>query len=472
MSTKNKIVGLLIATVVALFALPASAATKSISLTVPASLTASASVQQVPVNINNTGNSNANSFEIDWSVSPNFVVQSCQVGTGTPVTPKAGLTGTGYKGCTFLSQVPNKTSVTVKLNVVITASCGAGSLTWNAFSWTGAPGPASQSFDIAALGTYTTPLPAATNCTLTFVTQPTDAFSGYTITGTPFSSTAANKVTVLAQQGTPQVPSPGAGVSVNSAACSITGGATSDANGNAIFATLTSTATATVEGCVLTATANGYSSATSAFPPGFRIVKRDGTLACDGGTASNNGNLDPLSNTFPPADGQTGFSLVRGFNTPGDCGPDIPYAFTLDPGTRTTILTEDSLGQNPSVEYIIVWPAVNPADDPFAGKQPCVSWGVNNPQFPATPDQYGCGGDYVPGLACLTDDLDIGGGAMPPIPPIAPFTGNSHPQYLPGQNAKVCIAQHGFSSGTGAATGSIIYWTKVIDQSDTGIRLP
>jgi hypothetical protein len=27
-----------------------------------------------------------------------------------------------------------------------------------------------------------------------------------------------------------------------------------------------------VEGCVLTATANGYSSATSAFPPGFRIV--------------------------------------------------------------------------------------------------------------------------------------------------------------------------------------------------------
>jgi len=355
---------------------------------------------------------------------------------------------------------------------VITASCGAGSLTWNAFSWTGAPGPASQSFDIAALGTYTTPLPAATNCTLTFVTQPTDAFSGYTITGTPFSSTAANKVTVLAQQGTPQVPSPGAGVSVNSAACSITGGATSDANGNAIFATLTSTATATVEGCVLTATANGYSSATSAFPPGFRIVKRDGTLACDGGTASNNGNLDPLSNTFPPADGQTGFSLVRGFNTPGDCGPDIPYAFTLDPGTRTTILTEDSLGQNPSVEYIIVWPAVNPADDPFAGKQPCVSWGVNNPQFPATPDQYGCGGDYVPGLACLTDDLDIGGGAMPPIPPIAPFTGNSHPQYLPGQNAKVCIAQHGFSSGTGAATGSIIYWTKVIDQSDTGIRLP
>jgi len=151
---------------------------------------------------------------------------------------------------------------------------------------------------------------------------------------------------------------------------------------------------------------------------------------------------------------------------------DIPYAFTLDPGTRTTILTEDSLGQNPSVEYIIVWPAVNPAGDPFAGKQPCVSWGVNNPQFPATPDQYGCGGDYVPGLACLTDDLDIGGGAMPPIPPIAPFTGNSHPQYLPGQNAKVCIAQHGFSSGTGAATGSIIYWTKVIDQSDTGIRLP
>jgi len=259
-----------------------------------------------------------------------------------------------------------------------------------------------------------------------------------------------------------------------------TGTSTNDANGNAIFATLTSTAAATVEGCVLTATANGYSSATSAAPPGFRIVKRDGTLACDGGTASNNGNLDPLSNTFPPSDGQTGFALVRGFNTGGtdDCGPDIPYAFNLNPDTRTTILTEDSLGQNPSVEYIIVWPAVSATNDPFAGKQPCVSWGVPNPQFPETPDSFGCGGDYVPGLACLTDDLDIGGGAMPIIPDIPPFdaASNPEPQYLADvanqKRAKVCIAQHGFSSGTGDATGSLIYWTKVIDQSDSGIRLP
>ena len=117
--------------------------------------------------------------------------------------------------------------------------------------------------------------------------------------------------------------------------------------------------------------------------------------------------------------------------------------------------------------------------DPFAGKQPCVAWGVANPQFPATPDQYGCGGDYVPGLACPTDDVDIGDAAMPIIPNVPPFdaASNPAPQYLAdGKKAKVCISQHGFTSGTmdanGDARGSIVYWTKVIDQSDTGIRLP
>ena len=67
---------------------------------------------------------------------------------------------------------------------------------------------------------------------------------------------------------------------------------------------------------------------------------------------------------------------------------------------------------------------------------------------------------------------------MPIIPNIPPFDAASSPesQYLADvanqKRAKVCIAQHGFSSGTGTAAGSIIYWTKVIDQSDTGIRLP
>ena len=204
-----------------------------------------------------------------------------------------------------------------------------------------------------------------------------------------------------------------------------------------------------------------------------RLVSATGTA----GSAPTSPPLQPLSSDppyLPPTDGQTGWAVSRGLNTDGHCGPAIPFSANFDPVNRTAFFTEVSLGQHPSVEYIILWGAVPANADPFAAKQPCVSWGVDNPQFPATPDAYGCGLDFVPGLACLTDNVNIGDAVMPMIPDAPPFQGNALSQYqgCQGQKAKVCIAQHGFTSGTGAAVGSLVYFTKIIDQSDIGVRLP
>jgi hypothetical protein len=172
---------------------------------------------------------------------------------------------------------------------------------------------------------------------------------------------------------------------------------------------------------------------------------------------------------------------VRGTNTVTspdntNCGPPIPYTFSCD-ANRNCHFVEDSLGQHTSIEYVVLWPAVpltGVGADPTADKQPCVSWGVADPD-PGS-DATVCGIDYVPGLACNTDNVDGGSAVMPTIPPNIPGYSDKdpglYPQYQAGQTAKVCIAQHGFTSGIGAAVGSIVYWTKVIDQSDSGIRLP
>jgi hypothetical protein len=187
MNGMRKVLCFLMAMGLAAFAMQASAATKSISLSVtPSALTTS--THQVFAVITNTGKSNANSFEVDWSTSPNFVVTSGQVGTDPLVYPTPpGLKGPGYSRLVFLKQVPNKTSVTVTLNVTVTGvnQCAASSLDWWAYAWTGAPGPASQSFTLDP-GPYTTTLPSSATCTIAFVNQPKDAFISSTITGSPF----------------------------------------------------------------------------------------------------------------------------------------------------------------------------------------------------------------------------------------------------------------------------------------------
>ncbi len=162
------------------FALPASAHnSKTISLSVtPTTLSTTTTV--VYAKITNTGNSTANSFEVDWKRSPNFTVISATVPGATGSCSTSGRKGPGYSGCVFLKQLPVKTSITITLTVQITPQCAASSISWYAYAWTGAPGSVSQSFNLnCAIPVTSFP---ASSCSVKFVTQPADAFPNSTIT--------------------------------------------------------------------------------------------------------------------------------------------------------------------------------------------------------------------------------------------------------------------------------------------------
>jgi hypothetical protein len=463
-----------------------AAANKTFIIAVPAAVTATTTSVDVTVTI--TGNSNGSSFEIDWLSNPNFTVTGGVIkGTNQPGTlVNPGQTGAGYKGIQFTFTSPIKTSVTATLSVTVTPACTTAPVTWNAFAWTGGVGTPSSSFTLQG-GPYSTTLPALAHCTLSFTQQPRDAFIGYTITSVPFNSGGLPPVTVQATSDSGPVA--GVSVSVTATAACVIGGAavTTDASGNATFA-LSSGAAATYPpqpptlanpGCMLTATApGGFASATSA-SPGFTVVLKNGILSCVSGDLNNPntaGDLNPLSPT--PPTGNPDWGLVRGLNTHGDCGANVPYAFNLDQANNAASFTEDSLGQTTSVEYVILWPLVPIDSDGWAGKQPCVSWGTGtaNPTFTSDP-VYGCKGDFEPALLCLSGDVGAGDAVMPTIPNSAPYTlAGTEPQYQYGidpatgqlRKAKVCVAQHGST----AANGQVQYWTKVIDQADAGIRLP
>ena len=96
----HNLFGSLMATVMlAAFALPADAgsgSTKTISFSAsPAALTKTTTV--VYATITNTGNSTANSFEVDWSTSSGLnVVSATASGCGTVYPTPPGLKGAGY----------------------------------------------------------------------------------------------------------------------------------------------------------------------------------------------------------------------------------------------------------------------------------------------------------------------------------------------------------------------------------------
>lgn len=163
MNGMQKFLSILMGLALAAFALPASAA-KTISLNVPSG-PLTASTTQIQVTFNNTGNSNANSFEIDWIPSANFSVQGGFVtgqpsNVGTLLNP--GTYGSPYKGIVFNKQAPAKTAVTITLNVTVTPSCTSTPVTWKAAAWTGSPGPLSTTFTLTG-EPYSTSI-ASLNC--------------------------------------------------------------------------------------------------------------------------------------------------------------------------------------------------------------------------------------------------------------------------------------------------------------------
>jgi hypothetical protein len=65
----------------------------------------------------------------------------------------------------------------------------------------------------------------------------------------------------------------------------------------------------------------------------------------------------------------------------------------------------------------------------------------------------------------------MGSAVMPLIP--AGFEGGANPNYVPGQPARMCIAQVGWTPlPVDSVPGFIQYWVKVIDQSDGGVKFP
>ncbi len=183
----------------AAFALPASATyySKTISLSVtPTTLSTATTV--VYAKITNTGNSTANSFEVDWKTSPSFTVISATASGTMGSCSTAGRRGAGYSGCVFTKQLPVKKSVTIELTVQVAPQCSPASIDWYAYAWTGAPGPVSQSFKLnCAIPVTSVAGPAARSIRHAAA----DAFIGSTITGSPLNSTGTPVSVQLLQDG-------------------------------------------------------------------------------------------------------------------------------------------------------------------------------------------------------------------------------------------------------------------------------
>jgi len=186
-----------------------------------------------------------------------------------------------------------------------------------------------------------------------------------------------------------------------------------------------------------------------------------GVLGCGSGT-NTGGDLDPTAdNAFI---GTPDWGLVRGPNTDGGTCALVPYTFNLAEDENIASFLAIKGDQDPSVEYVVIWPPIA-AGGNIPTTPPQVSWGVANPFYP--------GPDYVPALACLSDDLSQPTTIMPDIPDIEPFHSqrDAYPQYkyVLGLKAKMCVAQEGWTSIGG---GFIQRWTKIIDQSDGYVKLP
>jgi hypothetical protein len=402
MSRWGKLLGFFSSAVMLLaFALPASAggSTKTISLSVtPTTLSATTTV--VYAKITNTGNSTANSFEVDWKTSPNFTVVSATAGGSTGACSAAGRKGPGYSGCVFTKQLPVKSSVTITLTVQVTSQCSAQSINWFAYAWTGAPGPVSQSFQLNC-SIPVTSVPAS-SCSVEFVTQPADVFIGSTITGSQLNSNGAPVSVKLLQNGAAAAAGTAVSVSASPATCA-TGATpvTTDASGVAQIAF----AGAAPGACVLTASAAGYGSADS---QQFNVVQQVGDLGCSAGNntfgATGSGlvlNGTRLENVDDPATDAVG----------GSPAPDcvvVPYVVSTTCPTgfvgSCTNLVYDPLDQGTHMTFTFHWewpPEAIPTTG-IEGIHPTVQFFLNgNPVgveldfCPEIIPVYGTGGDVT-----------------------------------------------------------------------------
>ena len=247
-----------------------------------------------------------------------------------------------------------------------------------------------------------------------------------------------------------------------------------------------------VSGTTCTITANAGSTYAEEKATISSIVATTGILGC--GADGNNRAGEPAVygetiNTEPPRAyiGQTGWGLVRAFKNKdgsGNCSQSVPFDFNFDQENNTAeFLIPDTFGEKVAVEYVVVWKAVD------ANAVPVTVPPVTLAELAWLRDK----GDstkwkYVPGLACVEDDLEQeNGDPMPILPNVSPFNGKEadgttvipgwaedYPEYAYNgtRKAKMCVGQEGWTS-VGVVDGINLrqYWHKVLDFADGGVRL-
>jgi hypothetical protein len=245
--------------------------------------------------------------------------------------------------------------------------------------------------------------------------------------------------------------------------------------------------------CTVTASAGNYMSASATVANVY-----SGTLGCDSSTNAA-GDLNPSDlKTYVKKTDQGKWGLVRGNNKDSETCVVVPYTFEVDvfasPQSSKFIVPDPAAApfQKVAAKYVVVWgrfDVIGDASNIWASKRPNVSWGVANPVAGTS--------DFVPALPCVLDpdnpdlastypngfvsvptaDLDK---LLPVIPNVAPYNTNPHSQFQPGQKAKMCIAQQGWTAvGTDAANpldttsdpATVQVWTSVIDQGDGFMNL-
>ena len=394
MNSVRKLGFLTAAFMLAAFALPASAAstTKSISLSVT-NQPLSTSTTLVQALIQNTGNSNANSFELDWSPSSNFLVSGATAKSPTGVVT----TGTCAPGrCVFIYQLPTKTSVTITLTGVFVDRCTPKSIVWTALAWTGGPGTPSTSF---APGTATTAVSAS--CKITFAPQPTGAITGSTITGSPYNPAGPFVSVTLKQNGV--VTALDTDVSLSASEGCATATATRTVAGVAIFTSLK--AAVPNPACLLTATAAGYDSGLSqsfeVVPPGKINFTTPPTNAFIGSPITGS----PFNSAGDPVTVQ----LLRAVGVPALPGTSVTVsgaACAIGPATAFT----DASGFARFSTLTSEAPATKADCQLTAVSSPGYDDGVSLPLFDVVqPGQLGCPGDNNTFGAGGAGDLVVNG---------------------------------------------------------------
>jgi hypothetical protein len=454
----RSLLGFLVMSMLVAFALPARADNKSFFVTL--STTAlNAGTQQFDVTFNNNanGNSTFNSIEFD-------VRSGGAAFTGAWLSASASVHGSvTASSVVFTNLSPVKPGGSVKITVSVSTTCSAGAITWSAAAWTGSVSKPSNPFTLAPLPPTSTV--SGSNCKLSFKYAPAGAQQNVTITSAPSNPQGTPVGVQMLLNGIPDPTFTGPvtlAIGNNPTGATLANAAASSASGGVVsFPSISIDKVGT--GYTLHAVSGPYT--VDSAP--FSIF--GGTLGCSDYDTSNGNQdltLDPNPDmSYSTTDGSSAWGLQRGPNFDGSDCIKVDYSFGIANGLASFIW-DKATGQQATFKYGIVWPAesVDPATGwPSESQHPRVSWGIDNPN----PDPGST--DFVPAMLCKSDDLtkpqaDV----LPVIPDQAPFNTNPNPQFQPGQLAKVCITQQGFTSGVDGSGNVIVqFWTKVVDEADS-----